>query len=429
MRTSSLHRAVPVAAMAILIGLGCEKTVPPPSSGPSVPLGFIPKCPAHPFEFHVVEQDTSKHGWVPKTLTTIGLAGDRTSVVEVHDCQRLIVATTGGAGAAPALEYGPLAVIFASDSLPTVFGPDGSSETPQRAAAVIYSWGQDDPRTGDYPSLGITGGWNCLYLSRAGTRVEARMVPAITSDDCQLPPSSAGTALEVIARPLSAGMLAEDIPEVARWGWASTKDGPTNDIWVRCGDLACEIGPRDFKPERALPDEIKAGVLALTGDSKEARRVLEFSGYYDHQLLAEVEGSGVRVGSLASTLIPWPNLARLNNVSNFGAWTPVAVAYLPEASTGYQEKLNFEEGLNLISMRRGALLAGEALARPCTVSDGGDPWFAMIKSPSGATKILCMHRYTHTLPPNRMPGTVRWQWLDDDEKTWIRCPQGCCPIT
>ena len=428
----SLRRAVPVVAMAMLVALGCEKTVPPPKAIPAAPLGYIPKCPGHPFKLEVAELDKDTgHVWVKHIVTTIDLSGDLTPVVEVHDCQRLILSNSG---ADKPLSYGPLALIFAGDSVKTLLTNPGDSQVattrPQRAAAVIYSWWKDDPRTGDYPALGIEGGWNCLYLSPSGGGVVARMVPARRQDECLKPASAEGTMLEVHTQAPPSGMTADDIPAVARWGWAVTQGGPTNDIWVRCGGLACEVGPMGFKPEADLPADVRHAVLAKIGTSREAQRLFAFKGWYDQQLLAVVEPpGGLEVSGVRATLFPWPNLGAQNTDSKFDVWQQVALAYLPEEAAGYGAKLNLESGINEISMRRGkmtsALPAGRTVVRTC--NNTGDQWWAMIRSKSGV-QYFCMTRYLHGLPPDKMPGTVRWRWLDDDESTWIRCPKGCCPI-
>ena len=187
-----------------------------------------------------------------------------------------------------------------------------------------------------------------------------------------------------------------------------------------------------FTPELALSNEVKGLVIARTGTSQQARGVLEFGGWYDQQLLAEIDG-GLKVGGVLATLIPWPGLGQMNIAAAFDStWVPVALVYLPGASPYYSKKLNLQNGLNVIYMRRGnqsaVLTAGEKIQRPCSPDNSGDPWWAMIETPGGTKQYFCMNRYLHGLSPDKMPGTVRWQWLDEDEKTWIRCPQGCCPI-
>lgn len=129
---------------------------------------------------------------------------------------------------------------------------------PIRAAAAIYSWGETaDPAGGNYPSLGIRGGWNCLYLFNPGSGPTARMVPARSDTACATRTANEGKRLRVVVHAASPEMKASDIPAVARWEWGSTPAGETNVIWIRWGDRACEIGPDDFTPEPELPDSVQ----------------------------------------------------------------------------------------------------------------------------------------------------------------------------
>lgn len=106
------------------------------------------------------------------------------------------------------------------------------------------------------------------------------------------------------------------------------------------------------------------------------------------------------------TLIPWPDLGKMDNPEDFNAWKPVAVVYLPQETKGYSTKLNMEKGLSRIFMRRGLPSTGEPMERPCKHSPGADPWLAKVESLRGASKVYCMHRFEHSLPPGKMPGTV-----------------------
>jgi hypothetical protein len=198
--------------------------------------------------------------------------------------------------------------------------------------------------------------------------------------------------------------------------------------------MACEIGPGDFEPEPELPADAKSKILAITGISTAKRRVVEFRGWYDQQLLAEPDGAeGLKVGGVLATLVPSPDLGAMNNVQDFNNWQRVAFAYLPDDAPTYAEKLNLRKGVNVIYLRRGAkesvFASGEKVERDCEGEDDNtaDPWWAKVESPSGAVKYYCVHRWVHPTA-GRLPGTVRWRWLRDDEKTWIRCPGGCCPI-
>jgi hypothetical protein len=398
---------------------------------PNPPIGYIPKCPDHPFKFEVVVLDTATDMYITKQLSTIAISGERSGVVEVHDCQRLIL-NSGGVTGAP-LVYGPLATIFASDSLELPISGSRDSRS-VRAAAAIYSWGMSSTEPGSYSSLGIDAGWNCLYVFKAGHGTQARMVKAVTDSSCLKPlPAGKGTPLRVVQSPPPPGMNADDIPPVARWAGELGVGAPTNHIWIRCGGMSCEIGPPDFKQEHGLPTEARDRVLALTSNSALTKRVLSVGGWYDQQLLA-VPGSGgeLEVSGVFATLIPYPTLGSMSEEAFRPGWQVVAYAYLPEEATGYREKLNFSKGVNTISLQFGEkahVFRDGGDPGTCTVSNTGDEWWGRIESASGgAPKYFCVHRWQHTVSGKPLPGTVRWQWLNVDEKTWIRCPGGCCPI-
>lgn len=433
MRASVLRWVLAIVTLLVLILFFWPKPVPPPPTDLAMPPGVIPKCPDH-LPLTILEEES--RGWVLVPLTTVALSGDQTSVVEVNDCQRLIDAEPVPS-APPKLSYGPLVMIFSGDSVKTLpvglvvdSGPDSGMARPQRATAVIYSWPERNPTRGDYPALGIKAGWNCLFLTPNGTTVTARMVPVRKQEQCMKPPGSEGTDLDVVTQAPPVGMTEDDIPAVARWAWSTTPNGPTNSIWVRCGNVACDIGPRGFKPEAPLPSDVQLGLAAKLGTTKDARRVLAFKGWYDQQMLAvESPAGGLAPSGTLATLIPWPDLGSQNSDGPFSNWQNVALAYLPQDIEGYNKKLNFEQGINEIRMRRGlmadAVPAGKNVVRPC--SNSGDEWWAKIISRT-SEQYFCAQRYVHNLPASKMPGTVRWQWLDEDEKTWVRCPTGCCPI-
>lgn len=411
----------------VLVGLwklgtsrkGGGDTTPPPRP----PLGYVPKCPEHADSFEVVVRDAGDSTqFVTRWVKSVGLAGDRTKVVEVHDCQRLVAAgkdSTGG------LEYGPLGMLFASDSLPELFTQLDRSGRPRRAAAAIFSWGYgEDPTLGDFPTLGIRAGWNCLYLEPSGASVVATMVPVKDESACVLPRTSNGTTLEVRTTGPSQGLTPDDIPAVARWDGDFAQGGKTQQIWVRCGDYACVVGPSGFKEGDALPSEVKTALVAAIGSNNRSARLVAFRGWYDQQLLAVPDGNGkLKVGTTVGTLIPHPAIGEIENTGRFSEWIPVAWAYLPVTDATYYEKLGLERGLNTIRMRQGEAPAGVA---PCQTDPDGLHWWIEVRAPSGKVTSKCGDRFKHSLAPHQMPGTARWRWLDDDETTWVRCPQGCC---
>ena len=176
----------------------------------------------------------------------------------------------------------------------------------------------------------------------------------------------------------------------------------TNHIWIRCGNMSCEIGPTGFKPERGLPPEIRQQISTLSGMTGPGRMV-DIAGWGDHQLLANPGTSGKpSVGSVPGTLIPVPSLGRMDEAA-FSGWQVVAFAFLPEAAATYSGKLNFDRGINVISLHYGARNDG-AIPATATVATCSAPlpttaseqWWAMVKSANGNTRYFCVHRWEHS---------------------------------
>jgi hypothetical protein len=417
-------RLWPVLVLAAMtMGLGpCDPAAKksPPAQGPDA-TGYIPKCPEHGQPIEVMVRDPRAHGeFTLRSLTTVALAGPTTHVVEVHDCQRLVVPSRDN----PADDvYGPLAMIFASESLAT---PLSEEAKPPRASAVIYSWGGNkDTETGDYDPLGIKAGFNCLYLSRVNNQVQAMMVPVDVDTACTKQPTVPGTMLQVKEQPTPPGLGAVDIPAVARWEGEFSHGGRSQHIWIRCGDRACLVGRHGFTPSRPIPDRVQQELAVRMGTTPKRLRVMAINGWFDEQPLALPDGNGkLKVSKLVGVLVPHPDVGEFEQTGQFADWRPVAYAWMPIASEDYKQKLGFDEGINVISMRQGP--PPDGVTSVCLDDTEGLGWWVKIESQGGAVKYMCSQRYLHNLPPEKMPGTVRWRWLDTDETTWVRCPQGCC---
>jgi hypothetical protein len=141
-------------------------------------------CPDHtPIRF-VLANDSAV------TLDALSVSGKITLIPEFHDCQRLIDDT--------GLKYGPLVGVYVSflnaqipalPPIPVVRRPSLSGGRPTQArvptgastitaATTAIAAAELVAFDGDYDTLGIKLGFNCLYLLNDGsaTRVTARMV-------------------------------------------------------------------------------------------------------------------------------------------------------------------------------------------------------------------------------------------------------------
>lgn len=399
-------------AVVALLGLGSQACVQPRPGG--TVAADRPECPfdsvAIPVTRKVRETTTTT------TLTVIPVSGPITNVPEYHDCQRFINP--------PA--YGPMVAIFAHHALDSMYDQitDSVAGVALQAAAEIYSY------DGDYDNLHIQRGFNCLYLTRTSGVWAARIVWVDQdADACLKPPVSSGHPLQV--RPQSfPGLQEPDVPPVARWDWDPRRSQQY--ISIRCGREWCEVGPSGFSSSAGLGSPTLPDLDAST--PAEVQRVLRIKGWYDEQYLA-LPGTGpfgLNPSLIRGTAIPHPMLERLTTVAHFtGQWRPSAYIRLDAPALDYSTKLGLQQGLNRIFMCQGDFSGcpnTAGIPQPICDAAADGQWWAKVVSPSGASPTyFCVIRRTH--PGVVIPGTVRWRWDSDDEKTWIRCPEGCCTVS
>lgn len=469
--------AVEFAVAASLAGLvvGC----PPPERE-----AFSPKCPEHLEGW--LAADSADGAVRILTINAIPASGDFGNLPEVHDCQRLITADDAGQ-----MSYGPLGVLFASEDLLGLFDARAPAETqyPARAAATINSWPDAYPALHIPPgwsclyivrmpqltvvrrrldevrqdSLAVTRTTGEALRTYAHTAVDSALVAA----DLRNAAMATGEALdspeprytyvayvlevdhpERCARPASAELLAK-APSLgvaatpitalldsrhftqgrgfsaARWDADFGNGGHSQHISIRCGDAWCDVMPLDATGP--VPD--------LIPDNLPPDALTALKGWYDQQYLALPDPAN------PGRLVPGPTLATYFPVSgiagfaftDFNEWRTVGYIHLSGESEHYKGKLNLSEGLNTVSLRRGVLPSALTAARECRGGDAEkhtpDPWWVRIKSATGEESYYCSYYHGHPTSAQVPPGMVRWRWLEDDETTWQRCPEGCCPIS
>ncbi len=403
-----------------------------------------PECPDH----DVAIRDPENRA----VDSIVPVAGAITPIAEFHDCQRMISPANGS-------KYGPLIGIWASDildTLPVLLAEKNAQANGPGiglAFAEIYAW------DGSYDPLGIARGWNCLYLfpDDGPSGYKAFMVPVKTKEAC-LEDARADTLTGPPVKPLN--VVAQtfrnarpgDVPMVARWDWDSVNR--VQYIGIGCGNGWCEV------TGQAAPQSSPSWD---TGDQD--RWSWRVKGWFDRQLLAEGAGLGIHPSPVWGTVVPDADLAGKTRISSgvlpssgTDPWVHVGRASMSMGPTSNATALKYSQKFNLVNavFPHGAppqgwadiyLCAGGesqcfpaasasiALSIPsCATSKSGIIWYAMIRSPNMPPKYTCVTQVRHSGLKDRLgrpitiPGTARWRWVNDDEKLWVACDNGCCQV-
>ncbi|MGH7585454.1 MAG: hypothetical protein ACREMH_04335 [Gemmatimonadales bacterium] len=389
-------------------------------------VALHPECPGHPFriihyEIGVAADDTLS----ADTLDQLPNAGVISKVPEYHDCQKLAEGSTP--------KYVSLVGVFAYEALGSAYANPAQPPANLRAAAEIVNFDHY------YRPLGLEVGFSCLYLWPEGQSWHARLFPAGGTPD--LCTRVLGDWNPADGHPLRVERSREerlenaDYPPVARWDW--DPQGNHNFVSIRCGDAWCEVRPQ-VPLVAALGNLDKRPPDVVVPDPKVPprtprwNRVATVRGWYDEQRLAVPSGSGLQFSEIVAAIVPHPDLGTRTLASEYdGAWLEVARIEL-DAAPGtdvYRTKLGLEVGTNIVEMQRFAALPTD-LVTGCKADLEGNFWVASIRQDGGRAAHRCVERVIHTDMPESlaMPGTARWRWDPNDEKTWVQCPQGCCTI-
>lgn len=377
------------------------------------------------------------------------LVGEIANIPEYHDCQRFIMPVADQNAAMPKERYGPLVAVWAAHGLDSLLMVPVQQRGSGIPAAVIHNFDRQE-----YRPLQIRPGFSCVYLmpdpaSRGNWK--AKIEPLGPSPkNCELPKSwtlIGGPELVVNpARPVQ-GLVADDIPPVARWGWdqASTKQY----LGIRCGDQWCDISDGSFTPSNSAMavaaiaanvarnvDDMPPAAAITQASRSEILRVLSVKGWYDEQTLALRDpGTNQLVPSgITGIAFPHPVLDRMSKRSVLTTPTPVLTGtWIPSAyiimSADYPGKVPLYQGLNRIFLCEGtAADCGIPPDGPTCGGTLGSSWARIVPEPGkGGPYYHCVRQMNHH--PDIPAGAVRWRWSELDEKQWVRCPTtGCCTV-
>lgn len=424
------RRLALLAGTTTLVIMACVTTIT--SNAVVAPTEDRPECPHTP-EFVIVDtvpDDEDEEGDETRvtqtTIQQVPLSGPITDIPEFHDCQRFIVQTSAGD------RYDSLYAIYASDSLDdldsalSLLMPD-PGDTAAVAVATVYSYG------GDYPSLGIESGFNCLYLSKAGTLWRAWMLPRGPNEpDCarrddEINESGDVTRLHVIRDTMS-GATFDDYPPVTRWHWDVGSNRQL--IGVKCGRAWCIVSDQPTVTLAPLPTDIEFS--GASGSNVAPRPVAAIRGWYDDQRLAHRGPHGDIVPSdVWGVTVPDPTLYSHRLDDYVGAWVRVASIRVQRDYDGAVLKLvgNRSHDIYLCSSDCPELPTGVNSPTCITPPGASRFWYKMTRRTGvfGKQAVYgCVVRRGTDHGP--VPGTARWRWLANDETTWTRCSEGCCEL-
>jgi len=434
---------IAAAGLAAAVGLGAcaEKDVAVKSKVPRT----VMDCQQDSILIYTV-RDSTQGIYDTVTSADLPLIQRIANLPEYHDCQRFVVrGPAAGATSHAEFSFGPLVAIWAADTLGGRFevsaDPGRSRALP---VAVIYNYDRDVA----YRPLGIMPGFNCLYLWHDGGTPKSWSATMVSlgpnTSSCREPADSGaigGTLLEVRPSLNLRGLLAADIPEVARWDWDAERHEQY--IGIRCGDQWCEVGRTGLVRSRsAFEVGVKftsgaalslvppsPGIANSQGTVPERLRVVAVKGWYDEQRLDTLDANGrPQLTDILGTVIPHPALDRATFTP--GDWTPVAFV---QVSADYPGKVPLKHGMNRVFLCKdvggncGITAASPCPPDPTSTAAGQTTWWMRMVSETNDTTVHCVKRRTHggrAIPA----AAARWNWNEKDAKTWVACEGGCCTV-
>jgi hypothetical protein len=252
------------------------------------------------------------------------------------------------------------------------------------------------------PRLHLELGSNCIFLQHGPRGWNARIVPG--TPGCSAAAAAAAPPLEVSQGP---PQPTDSVPAAAR---IVEGRGLMPFIGVRCANAWCVVGPG--AATGVMPSVHRSPTALAQPFAPPTTSKTLIGAWYDEQHLAVWDSVAKRwkPGFIAS-VVPDPNLrARPVTAYDLG-FQQVASLYSPGAPPEkYANGFGYARGWNRIYLRR----------------DSTGAWDAIVIGADSVVHYRTVHLYQHTT--GSVPGSVRFEWREDDEWVWIPCDAGCCLV-
>jgi hypothetical protein len=329
-----------------------------------------------------------------ETITMVKVAGPQSNVPEFHDCQRFLTPDNR--------KYEGLYAVFATPTPPDSFAGHAALNLDYAylAAEVVT-------RDGGYTNLKVAQQFNCLYLGVAHVGWRAFMVKSWLSEEAcadSLRADEHTADALTVNRVVDTTFAADDYPPSARWD--RTPNG-SYFIVMSCGKAVCEIGI----PPGELASHAQFVSEAMTKAQKRVRRI---KPWYDEQFVAIPGGLNVSPTKVLGVATPDPRLGNITRAEFESNWVRVGDIALIADQPPYESKLGLTSGRNTLYLRH----------KP---TDPDSLWWAMMVQGNRRTYGR-VTRYGHEGMGFKIPATLRWRWLSNDETVWARCLEGCCQV-
>jgi hypothetical protein len=279
-----------------------------------------------------------------------------------------------------------------------------------------------------YTDLGLTNGFNCVYLHHDPTVSPAKYVAAVVASPsgsvCPTTKTADATftlGVDAAAPNLPAGGAAPDLPPpVARFHEGQRGASPKRStlIGMRCGAKWCMI----------LPTTAQSDTLPLPhGSDHGSSQEWHVRGWHDLQHLAASSATGTPAvpSDNHAIIVPVANLASITDAMYLLDYQKAAtVRFFNGPSGKYTSRWHFRHGENNeIWLRHVSGPNWTGQVRTWKFEIAGYRFFENRYS-------VNVTQATHNLAPGtHLPGTARWMWLVDDEGAWIECDDGCCKVS